>query len=94
MKTIKVKGWTWEVSKKARDVRARYSTLFEAYERPSNEKAGIWFRYLDALNKMGANGIGIASKNTKFFTICGPLEEDGKRYRFLITPSHNYIYEI
>lgn len=97
MKTITLNGINFEVSKKALniDTRNRYNTVYNCYGRCSKLKENIWLSWKDFFVKL-TNPTGVMfvnSFNSFQFTIGAICRLYDKILYFLITPSHNYVYE-
>lgn len=91
-RTINIAGRTFEVVAHVPHDYNYWDSIYEAYERPSARKIAIYNDWLawgdDALCELG-----IHSRNTNFFTLCGyiNLNATGEGHYVYITPRHNYV---
>ena len=71
-----------------------YTTIYEAYGRPSSRKVAIWHGWASWF--LDNNGFcWVSSHNCNFFTIEGMVQDAvGTQYYCRITPSHNYCWKI
>lgn len=74
----------------------QFKTMYQCYNRPSQEKESIYNYYYNLLlnNCDSVLSYGVRSYNTFMITLNAIIEKDNKRYYVLITPAHNYIIEI
>lgn len=72
-----------------------YTNIYDAYNRPSDTKVGIWESWLLWFHENDGTLV-IALKNCNFFTIEGYVtdKETGKRYFANITYAKNRLYEV
>ena len=100
---MEINGVTFEISKKALsiDTRNRFATIYNCYDRCSKLKKNIWLSwrkfFVNLTNPDGVcmlNGVYfVNSFNTFQFTIGAICRLYDKILYFLITPTHNYVYE-
>ena len=72
-----------------------YDTIYEAYERPSGTKIGIWYSWQEWFVRNGGY-CKIVSHNCNFFTIAGYVTDSTtkERYYCYITAAHNRAWKV
>lgn len=94
-KTITINGIEFEkVRGSVNDIDTNLKTLYEAYDRPSQAKVGIYNEWCEYAKKVNASNYGIASYNIMMFTFDFMFSYNDTIYYAHITPSHNYIVEV
>lgn len=86
-----------KVSSKKIDIfNKRFLTLYQCYNRPSQEKESIYNYYYQLLcnNCESVYQYGVKSYNTFMINLNAIIEKNNTLYYVLITPAHNYILEI
>lgn len=86
-----------KVSNKKIDIfNKRFLTIYQCYNRPSQEKENIYNYYYNLLinNCDSVLYYGVKSYNTFKIILNAIIKKENKKYYVLITPAHNYILEI
>lgn len=68
-------------------------TIWDAYQRPSYRKVGIYRSWMDWARECGAV-LSVRGHNCNFFSLEGEVSFQGKRYALDITYAHNRAYVI
>jgi len=77
-------------------IRGNYNALYECYNRPSEAKTNIYYKYLKLIDENSDDVInyGIGSYNSMIITLEAIIKKDDKKYYLYITPSYNYFKEL
>lgn len=68
-------------------------TIYDAYQRPSYRKVGIYRSWMDWASECGAR-LSVSSHTCNFFTLSGEVTYNGVHYALSITYAHNRAYVI
>ena len=73
-----------------------FMTLYQCYERPSDTKANIYYKYERMLydNCEYIENYGVKSYNTFIVNLHAIIKINGVKYYATITPSYNKLFEI
>lgn len=93
-KNIIIGGINFELIKSINTPR-ELKALCECYAKPSTTKWLIYDEWLRlAYNNLNVTKFGVASFNSMIFTLYFEFENNSRKYKAYITPSHNYICEV